>query len=103
VTFNIWKVSLLRMKNIRFVGKKLKNKKNSIDQHKKIIQGVSEIHVLILTSERTCKFIKVFSITFCKIPNNFQDFLRPNFYQTSLCFFVTMRILIFIIYFSITM
>jgi hypothetical protein len=32
-----------------------------------IIQGVSEIRVLILTSERTRQFMKLFSITFCKI------------------------------------
>jgi hypothetical protein len=31
------------------------------------IQGVSEIRVLILTSERTLQFIKLVSITFCKI------------------------------------
>jgi hypothetical protein len=32
-----------------------------------IIQGVSEIRVLILTSGRTRQSMKLFSITFCKI------------------------------------
>jgi hypothetical protein len=40
-------------------------KKNTIDY----IQGVSEIRVLILTNGRTRQFMKLFSITFCKIPN----------------------------------
>jgi hypothetical protein len=31
------------------------------------IQSVSEIRVLISTSERTHQFMKLFSITFCKI------------------------------------
>jgi hypothetical protein len=48
--------------------------------NKKYIQGVSEIRVLILTSGRTRQFMKLFSITFCKICNSF---LPPNFYQTS--------------------
>jgi hypothetical protein len=48
-----------------------------------IIQGVSEIRVLILTSEKTRQFMKLFSIIFCKIRKVFQDFLPHNFYQTS--------------------
>jgi hypothetical protein len=43
------------------------------------IQGVSEIRVLILTSERTRQFMKHFA----KFTKVFQDFLAPNFYQTS--------------------
>jgi hypothetical protein len=31
------------------------------------IQGVSEIRMLILTRGRTRQFMKLFSITFCKI------------------------------------
>jgi hypothetical protein len=41
------------------------------------IQGVSEIRVLILTSGRTHQFMKVFSITFCKIRKNFPRFFWP--------------------------
>jgi hypothetical protein len=72
----------------------------STDTRNIFIQGVSEIRQLILTSERTRQFIKLFSITFWKIRKLFQDFLPPNFYQTSrfvatLYIFVTMRILIF--------
>jgi hypothetical protein len=44
------------------------------------IQDVPEIRVLILTSGRTHQFVKVFSITFCKI---LKKFLAPNFYQMS--------------------
>jgi hypothetical protein len=47
------------------------------------IQGVSEIHVLILTSERTSQIMKLFSVTFCKIRKSFPRFFAPNFYQTS--------------------
>jgi hypothetical protein len=47
------------------------------------IQGVSEIRVLNLISGRTRQFMKLFSITVCKIRKSFQDFLPPNFYQTS--------------------
>jgi hypothetical protein len=43
------------------------------------IQGVSEILVLILTSGRTHQFMKLFSITFCKIRKSFPDFLPPIF------------------------
>jgi hypothetical protein len=41
--------------------------------------SVSEIRVLILTSE----FIKKNSITFSKIRKKFPKFLPPNFYQSS--------------------
>jgi hypothetical protein len=41
------------------------------------IQGVSEIRVLILTSERTRQFMTPFSITFCKIRKSIPRFL-PN-------------------------
>jgi hypothetical protein len=44
------------------------------------IQGVSEIRVAILTSERTRQFMKLFSITFCKIRKSIPRFLPPNFY-----------------------
>jgi hypothetical protein len=71
---------------------------------KTCIQSVSEIRVLILTSERTRQFMKLFSITFREIRKKFLRFLPPNFYQTrssvwltSLYFFVTMIILILII------
>jgi hypothetical protein len=47
------------------------------------IQGVCEIRVLILTSERTRQFMKLFSITFCKIRKSIPRFLPHNFYQTS--------------------
>jgi hypothetical protein len=77
-----------------------------------IIQGVSEMRVVILTKARSRQSIKLFSITFCKNRRNFQRFLPPNFYQTSrfawlisVYFFVTMKILILITYliFSVTM
>jgi hypothetical protein len=42
-------------------------------------QGVSEIRVLILTSERTRQFIKLFSITFCKIRKSIPRFFAPQF------------------------
>jgi hypothetical protein len=41
------------------------------------IQGVSEIRVLILTSERTRQFMKVFSITFYKIRKSIPRFFAP--------------------------
>jgi hypothetical protein len=70
------------------------------------IQSVSEIRVLILTGGRTRQFMKFFSITFCKIRKRFLQFLAPRFLSNELfCvipsfyFFVTMRILILIIYF----
>jgi hypothetical protein len=47
------------------------------------IQGVSKVRVLILTSGRTRQFMRLFSITFCKIRKIFQDFLPLNFDQTS--------------------
>jgi hypothetical protein len=46
------------------------------------IQGVSEIRMLILTSGRTHQFIKLFSITFCKIHkirNEFVMLFRKKF------------------------
>jgi hypothetical protein len=43
------------------------------------IQGVSEIRVLILTSERTRQFMKLFSITFCKIHKSIPRFFAPQF------------------------
>jgi hypothetical protein len=68
------------------------------------IQDVSEIRVLILTSGRTRQFIKLFSVTFCKIRKCFPRFFAPHFLPNeSFCvvnyslFFVTMRILILII------
>jgi hypothetical protein len=44
------------------------------------IQGVSEIRMLILTSGRTRQFIKLSSITFCKIRKSFPRFLAPQFF-----------------------
>jgi hypothetical protein len=43
------------------------------------IQSVSEIRVLILTSERTHQFMKLFSITFCKIRKSSPRFFAPQF------------------------
>jgi hypothetical protein len=43
------------------------------------IQGVSEIRVLILTSERTRQYMKLFSITFCKIRKSIPRFFAPQF------------------------
>jgi hypothetical protein len=43
------------------------------------IQGVSEKRVLILTSERTRHFMKLFSITFCKIRKSIPRFFAPQF------------------------
>jgi hypothetical protein len=45
----------------------------------KFIQGVSETRVLILTSERTRQFMKLFSITFCKIRKSIPRFFAPQF------------------------
>jgi hypothetical protein len=56
------------------------------------IQGVSEIRVLILTSERTRQFMKLFSITFCKIRKSIPKFFAPQFVPNEFLFFVTMRI-----------
>jgi hypothetical protein len=49
-----------------------------------IIQGVSEIRVLILTSERTRQFMKLFSITFCKIRKSIPRFFVPQFLPNEL-------------------
>jgi hypothetical protein len=43
------------------------------------MQGVSEVRVLVLASGGTRQFVKLFSITFCKIRKVLQDFLPPNF------------------------
>jgi hypothetical protein len=43
------------------------------------IQGVSEIRVLILYNERTRQFMKLFSITFCKIRKSIPRFFAPQF------------------------
>jgi hypothetical protein len=43
-------------------------------QQEDIIQGVSEIRVLILTSERTRLVMKLFSVTLCKIRKSFPRF-----------------------------
>jgi Na+/melibiose symporter-like transporter len=45
----------------------------------KCIKGVSEIRVLILTRERTRQFMKLFSITFCKIRKSIPRFFAPQF------------------------
>jgi hypothetical protein len=41
--------------------------------------NVSEIRVLILTSERTRQFINLFSVTFCTIHKNIPRFFAPQF------------------------
>jgi hypothetical protein len=43
------------------------------------IQGVSEIRVLILTSERARQFMKLFSVIFCKIRKSIPRFFAPQF------------------------
>jgi hypothetical protein len=43
------------------------------------IQGVSEIHVLIFNQGRTRQFMKLFSITFCKIRKRFPRFFTLKF------------------------
>jgi hypothetical protein len=43
------------------------------------IQGVSEIGVLILTSGRSDQFMKLFSMSFCKIRKSFPRFFDPQF------------------------
>jgi hypothetical protein len=43
------------------------------------IQAVSQIRVLILTSGRTRQFMKLFSITFCKIRKSIARFFAPQF------------------------
>jgi hypothetical protein len=42
-----------------------------------ILQGVSKVRVLILTSGRTRQFMKLFSITFCKIRKSFPRSFAP--------------------------
>jgi hypothetical protein len=50
------------------------------------MQGVSKIRVLILTSEGARQFMKLFSITFCKIRKNIPRFFAPQFLPNeSLC------------------
>jgi hypothetical protein len=41
------------------------------------IQDVSEIRVLILTNGRTCQFMKLLSITFCKIRKKISKIFCP--------------------------
>jgi hypothetical protein len=43
------------------------------------LQDVSELRVLILTSERTRQFMKLFSIAFCKIRKSIPIFFAPQF------------------------
>jgi hypothetical protein len=61
----------------------LDKKNNNQNLQKNNIQAVSEIRVLILTSEKTRQFMKLFSITFCKIripsiPRFFAPQFSPN-------------------------
>jgi hypothetical protein len=49
------------------------------------VQGVSEIRVFILTGGRTRKFMKLFSITFCKICNSFPRFFPQFLPNESFC------------------
>jgi hypothetical protein len=46
-------------------------------QQEEFIQGVSEIRVLILTSERTRLVMKLFCVTLCKIRKSFPRFFAP--------------------------
>jgi hypothetical protein len=49
--------------------------------------------VLILTSERTRQFMKLFSITFCKIRKSIQRFFAPQFLPNDYLFFsITMEL-----------
>jgi hypothetical protein len=49
------------------------------------IQGVSEIHVLILTSGRTRQFMNILFIIFCKIRKSFLRFFAPQFLPNFFC------------------
>jgi hypothetical protein len=58
-------------------GQMWKSEFNFCNQSVGIIQDVSEIRVLILTSVRTRQFMKLFSITFCKIRKSIPKFFAP--------------------------
>jgi hypothetical protein len=60
---------------------KLSNTKRmlTVDYYELSIQAVSEIRVLIFTSERSRQFMKLFFITFCKIRKSIPRFLTPRF------------------------
>jgi hypothetical protein len=58
-------------------GQMWKSEFNFCSQSVGVIQDVSEIRVLILTSERTCQFMKFFSMTFCKIRKSIPKFFAP--------------------------
>jgi hypothetical protein len=63
-------------KNFFSIGKKkYKNVKNRYYR----LQSVSEMRVLILTSEGALQFMKLFSITFCKIRKSIPRFFAPQF------------------------
>jgi hypothetical protein len=58
---------------------KLKQTSRIIDSTFEQYTGVSEIRVLILTSERRRQFMKLFFVTFCKIHKNFPKIFAPQF------------------------
>jgi hypothetical protein len=77
---------VLQFSSFSLPSKNLRNtvsKSNLFDRisENRDIQGVSEIRVLILTTGRTCNFMKLFSVTFCKFAKVFQDFLPPIFFK----------------------
>jgi hypothetical protein len=49
------------------------------------LQGVSELRVLILTSERTRQSMKLFSTTFCKVRKTIPKFFAPQFLPNESC------------------
>jgi hypothetical protein len=51
----------------------------TVDYYELSIQAVSEIRVLILTSERNRQFMKLFFTTFCKIRKSIPRFFTPQF------------------------
>jgi hypothetical protein len=51
----------------------------TVDYYELSIQAVSEIRGLILTSERTRQFMKLFFTTFCKIRKSIPRFFTPQF------------------------
>jgi hypothetical protein len=58
-------------------GQMWKSEFNFCSQSVGVIQDVSEIRVLILTSERTRQPMKLFSMTFCKIRKSIPKFFAP--------------------------
>jgi hypothetical protein len=61
------------------MGTKTKFSRDLLNHECFNIRGVSEVRVLILTSERTRQFMKLFSITFCKIRKSIPKIFAPQF------------------------